>query len=616
MNNSQIEKINQYQHELENTKKELIMKIDEFDNINGDKLKADDTVHQLKIDLESRKTHLQEAEEKISDLKSKVMDLEAQILRMENSIRNDKNVQASVKDSLENELREMTHFYKDVKDKLKLEKEESNRLTKKIQEIQIRCNTLTEEVSVLKDEARQAKDDMHRAELRIQTEEDEIHGLRDQVQGLQLELEREHEQVETLKQEYSKAASNVSNAKSQSNVDRESIRRLEGQVKSKTKALEKERNDGVKLRKVKMDLEIAVDHERREKEVAKERVNMLDQRIVQMEKDYDASMGKMQQLNRSIDNSQMQMQALHDQKQQVTRECDGLKDEVDRLKTLLQETEENVERVENEKRKELKDAEERYKVLERALENLRKNINLNSKSSKRGGRRQSQIQVAAANAAATSVKASNDLIDVGEHDEDLRLRAMFNKGKQGSQKSPMMIKFEKESILRSLSNSTTFKDIPKEALHDMINHSNVYTFNVGDYVIKQGEMGSRMYIIANGKVKITRTLVKVVDGNEVEVEQNLINRTLGQFFGEFAMIADAVRTANVIADSSPMKCLGIDRAAYELLNRQYNDVFGDAFAPHKVGANQSQLHIPSSHRKRAASRYLGDRSKGSSRESM
>ena len=55
-------------------------------------------------------------------------------------------------------------------------------------------------------------------------------------------------------------------------------------------------------------------------------------------------------------------------------------------------------------------------------------------------------------------------MEAGEQDEDLRLRSMFNKGNKGSQKSPMMIKFEKESILRALSNASTFKDIPKAAL--------------------------------------------------------------------------------------------------------------------------------------------------------
>merc|ERR1711998_740427 len=61
-NHSHVEKINQ-------TQQELLTKVDEFNAMRGDKLKVDDDLHQLKIDLESRQTHLVEAEEKISFLK-------------------------------------------------------------------------------------------------------------------------------------------------------------------------------------------------------------------------------------------------------------------------------------------------------------------------------------------------------------------------------------------------------------------------------------------------------------------------------------------------------------------------------------------------------------------
>ena len=613
-NHSHVEKINQTQQELEIVRKELLTKVDEFNAMRGDKLKADDDLHQLKIDLESRQTHLVEAEEKISFLKEKLLRLEANMDNIEKNSRNEKSELSSSKDALQNELKEVTRAYKDVKEKSRIEKEESARGKQKIQDLQNRCNSLNADIASLKEELRQVKDEKHRVELRAQSDADEGHALREQVQGLQVDLQREQERVESLRQEHSRAVGNISDAKSQSNMDRENIRRLEAQLKSKTSALEKERNDSAKLRKVKMDLEISVDRERREKDVAKERATMLDQRIEQMDKDYEDSMGKLHQMNRNMENSQMEIQSIHDQKQQISRECDGLKDEIDRLKNLLSDAESNLDRVENEKRKDLQEAEERYKVLERALENLRKNIssNSNSPSRRRGaGRRQSQIQIAAANAAATSDKVGNSYMEAGEQDEDLRLRSMFNKGNKGSQKSPMMIKFEKESILRALSNASTFKDIPKAALQEMINQSNVYTFNIGDFVIKQGEMGSRMYIIANGKVRITRNTFKIVDGEEVEIEQHLINRTLGQFFGEFAMIADAVRTANVIADSSPMKCLGVDRTAYEALNRQFNNVFSNVVAPHKVGANQKTVHIPQN-RVRSYSKVPYDRSRGSS----
>ena len=62
--------------------------------------------------------------------------------------------------------------------------------------------------------------------------------------------------------------------------------------------------------------------------------------------------------------------------------------------------------------------------MERVLENLRQNINKTGKSRAA----LSQIQLAAANAAATAINTANDGFDAGERDEDLRLRAMFTKG--------------------------------------------------------------------------------------------------------------------------------------------------------------------------------------------
>merc|ERR1711871_1462827 len=181
-------------------------------------------------------------------------------------------------------------------------------------------------------------------------------------------------------------------------------------------------------------------------------------------------------------------------------------------------------------------------------------------------------------------------------DEDIRLRALRSKTKQHINQSPMMMKFEKDSVLRTLTKSASFKDIPDEALQSMIEASVIYTFTSGQYIIKQGETGARMYIIAAGKVAITRSQLKVINGETKEIEQNLISRGLGQFFGEFAMVADTVRTANVVASSPTVKVLGIDRTTYESLNERFDNVLEKAFAPHRVGVNQDTIRIPTRNR--------------------
>ena len=501
-NSTQTEKLTRHQQELLASKNNLIVKNTEFNTLRDVKTRLENEVHQLKIDVETRQSQLQEAESKISSLNDKIMEMQVTMNSNQQILNNDKSELSEAKEALENELRELKRQYKDTKDHSRASKEELGKLTRKFEDAQKHLSVAKTDISSLQEELRQLKDEKHRVELRAQTSEDECHLLKEQLENLKLDIQREQEALEALRQEHSVAVGTASDAKSQSTIDREKISRLEKQLKFKSSALEKERGDAADLRKVKMELEIQLDRERREKEAEKERVKILDDRILQMDKEYEESMNKLHTMNKKTENVQVEMHSLHAQRQQVMRECDGLKDEIGRLKGLLEVAEANLERADEEKRAELSKAEERYKALERALENLRQNINKNSGNSR--ARRQSQIQLAAANAAATAINTANDGFDAGERDEDLRLRAMFSKGKQQT-KSPMMIKFEKESILRSLNKSTTFKDIPRTALEAMIHRSNVYTFNIGDYIIKQGEMGSRMYVIATGKVRITRT---------------------------------------------------------------------------------------------------------------
>ena len=134
--------------------------------------------------------------------------------------------------------------------------------------------------------------------------------------------------------------------------------RLEKQLKFKSKCAGKRRADAADLRKVKMELDIQLDRERRQKEAEKERVKILDDRILQMDKEYEESMNKLHTMNQKTENVQVEIHSLHAQRQQVMRECDGLKDEIGRLKGLLEVAEANLERADEEKRAELSKAEE------------------------------------------------------------------------------------------------------------------------------------------------------------------------------------------------------------------------------------------------------------------
>jgi len=78
------------------------------------------------------------------------------------------------------------------------------------------------------------------------------------------------------------------------------------------------------------------------------------------------------------------------------------------------------------------------------------------------------------------------------------------------------------------------------------------TFSEGDVVIKEGEPGSRFYLVESGTLKATK-------GDEVvfEFKEN-------DYFGELALIKDEVRAASVIA-TSDVKLAWIDRNTFKRL---------------------------------------------------
>jgi CRP/FNR family cyclic AMP-dependent transcriptional regulator len=72
----------------------------------------------------------------------------------------------------------------------------------------------------------------------------------------------------------------------------------------------------------------------------------------------------------------------------------------------------------------------------------------------------------------------------------------------------------------------------------------------GEAIIRQGEMGDRMYIIQDGRVRVTRMI-----GNE---DIQLAELKEGDFFGEMAIIDREVRSATVFAVGE-VRLLSIDK---------------------------------------------------------
>lgn len=78
------------------------------------------------------------------------------------------------------------------------------------------------------------------------------------------------------------------------------------------------------------------------------------------------------------------------------------------------------------------------------------------------------------------------------------------------------------------------------------------TYNEGDFVITEGETGSKFYLIEQGTAKALK-------GEELvfEYKEN-------DYFGELALLKDEVRAASIVATSS-LKVAWIERMAFKRL---------------------------------------------------
>ncbi len=86
------------------------------------------------------------------------------------------------------------------------------------------------------------------------------------------------------------------------------------------------------------------------------------------------------------------------------------------------------------------------------------------------------------------------------------------------------------------------------------------TYQDGETIVREGEVGDRMFIIQSGRARVTRK----IDGQDIF----LAELKAGDFFGEMAIINKEVRSATVQA-AGEVRLLSIDKKNF--LRRVHED---------------------------------------------
>ncbi len=108
----------------------------------------------------------------------------------------------------------------------------------------------------------------------------------------------------------------------------------------------------------------------------------------------------------------------------------------------------------------------------------------------------------------------------------------------------------RDKISKRLKTSFLFQSLNDKDFEIVVDAMEEKKFSPGEFVIKQGEDGSELFVVENGSLSCT----KLFKGQEAPTF--LKKYEAGEAFGELALLYNAPRAANIVADSeSHLWCL-------------------------------------------------------------
>ena len=104
---------------------------------------------------------------------------------------------------------------------------------------------------------------------------------------------------------------------------------------------------------------------------------------------------------------------------------------------------------------------------------------------------------------------------------------------------------------------TAFQGMGDEAIATLRQAMEVVRFAAGDPIIRQGEPGTDMYVLAEGRVRVVHASEGKHTGFDIRLDAPAV-------FGEMALVTLERRTATVYAETD-LECFRLDRAGFQLL---------------------------------------------------
>lgn len=153
-----------------------------------------------------------------------------------------------------------------------------------------------------------------------------------------------------------------------------------------------------------------------------------------------------------------------------------------------------------------------------------------------------------------------------KHIEDIRDLLGKLKTEESVMKLPSQVRFldavttditiDKVKVLKSIDIFSTTAD---DLVNEIANSLKILKLKVGDQIIYKGEIGTCMFIIYEGSVKVHDGIYKIA-----ELEG-------GKFFGEISLLDTEPRSADVTATTDCV-LLQLDQEDFSVISHRYNDV--------------------------------------------